>query len=114
MARLPKNRELVWKEAEILEDNDPNMWRLDPCGACIHWKEFRKKSEYGWDVDHILPKAKGGTFHIFNLCAMHWKNNQKKAAAFPKFKTAITFNGTENVECVEERERQVKRNSSSG
>ena len=107
MAIISKNKELVWKEADILADKDPNMWRIDPCGACINWREFNKKTKYGWNVDHILPQAKGGTYHIFNLCAMHWKNNMNKADNFPRFKTAISFNGTENVECIEEREWDI-------
>ena len=104
MARLPKNKELVWKKAKVIENKDPNMWRIDPCGAYINWREFNKKTKYAWNVDHILPKAKGGSDHIFNLCAMHWKNNQNKADDFPKFRTAISFNGIDNVECIEEKE----------
>jgi hypothetical protein len=107
MARLPRNKELVWENAEVFENYDPKMWRKDPCGACISWREFRKRTKYGWNVDHILPKAKGGTNHIFNLCAMHWENNQNKATDFPKFQTSIKFNGTENVTCVEEKEWSV-------
>jgi hypothetical protein len=104
MARLPTNKELVWKKADVLENKDPSMWRIDLCGALINWREFGKRTKYGWNVDHIFPKAEGGTDHIFNLCAMHWKNNQDKADNFPKFRTTISFNGTKNVKFVKEQE----------
>ena len=99
---LQKQRKLVWEKAGVLENENPNFWRIDPCGACINWYEFGKRSKYGWNIDHILPRAKGGTDVILNFCVMHWKNNQSKADDFPKFKVAVSFNGTENVKCIKE------------
>jgi len=101
---LQAQRRLVWNKADVLEYEDPNIWRIDPCGACINWNEFRKRTKYGWNIDHILPRAKGGTDVIHNLCVMHWRNNTSKADDFPKFKMAVCFNGIENVGCIEERE----------
>ena len=86
---LKEQRILIWQKADVLENKDPNEWRIDPCGACINWNEFRKRTKYGWNIDHILPKAKGGTDMIHNLCVMHWKNNNSKGHDFPKFKTAV-------------------------
>ena len=35
-------------------------------------------SEFGWDLDHITPKAGGGGGQRSNLQPLHWKNNRAK------------------------------------
>ena len=73
------------------------MERQDPCGAIININEYRKESSCGWNIDHILPVAKGGTDDIANLRAMHWKNNRSKANDFPVFISVSTCFGQHNV-----------------
>jgi 5-methylcytosine-specific restriction endonuclease McrA len=34
-----------------------------------------------WEVDHDIPRAKGGTNHIWNLRLAHRRCNRDKAAA---------------------------------
>ena len=73
-----------------------------PCGAWINFNQYgNTETDYGWEIDHILPEAKGGTDHAGNLCAMNWKNNRSKADDFPNYTTAIRSNGNENVESEE-------------
>ena len=36
-------------------------------------------SKYGWNVDHIEPKSRGGTDRKDNLDIVHIKTNQEKA-----------------------------------
>lgn len=49
-----------------------------------------RKSEYGWNVDHILPQSRGGTTADHNLICCHISTNDEKADKFPCFKA----NGT--------------------
>lgn len=45
-----------------------------------------RNSEYGWNVDHILPESKGGKTADHNLICCHIKTNDEKADKFPCFK----------------------------
>lgn len=43
-------------------------------------------SDYGWNVDHILPQSKGGKTADYNLIVCHILTNDEKADKFPAFK----------------------------
>ena len=104
MAKFSDDKiQTVWENAQVVEGSDPITWRQDPCGAFIDRDEYRNKTQYGWEIDHIFPEAKGGTDRVENLCAMHWRNNESKADSFPVFQTAVTFKEFENVEHIEDR-----------
>ena len=49
-----------------------------------------RNSDYGWNVDHILPQSKGGVTADHNLICCHILTNDEKANKFPCFKA----NGT--------------------
>ena len=44
-----------------------------------------RNSEFGWNVDHILPQSKGGVTADYNLICCHIKTNDEKADTFPCF-----------------------------
>ena len=44
-----------------------------------------RNSEYGWNVDHILPQSKGGKTADYNLICCHIQTNDEKADKFPCF-----------------------------
>lgn len=44
-----------------------------------------RNSEFGWNVDHILPQSKGGTTADHNLVCCHILTNDEKADKFPAF-----------------------------
>lgn len=45
-----------------------------------------RNSEFGWNVDHILPQSKGGKTADHNLVCCHILTNDEKADRFPCFK----------------------------
>lgn len=45
-----------------------------------------RNSEYGWNVDHILPQSRGGKTADHNLICCHILTNDEKADKFPAFK----------------------------
>ena len=46
-----------------------------------------RNSAYGWNVDHILPRARGGKTADHNLICCHILTNDEKADKFPCFKS---------------------------
>lgn len=49
---------------------------IDCDGRTIRLRDYGNRlSEFGWEVDHITPKALGGTDAPNNLRARHWRGN---------------------------------------
>lgn len=69
----------VWGKALPLLNDDPNRVRKDKCGAWIVFDEYgNRNSQFGWEIDHIIPISKGGTDEIENLLPLQWENNVAK------------------------------------
>ena len=69
---------LVWARGKDVEGRDRRVWRYDDCYALICFNDYGKQSEYGWEIDHIIPRAKGGNDDISNLQPLQWENNRAK------------------------------------
>lgn len=78
-----KEKQLAWEKAKPIRGKDPNVWRKDDYGNKIRWGSYGTQGEYGWEIDHIKPKAKGGTDSSRNLRALHWEENRKKRDKYP-------------------------------
>lgn len=89
--------EKIWDLAIVVDEKYKDEWRQDFAGAWIHRSEYGTESEYGWEVDHKKPLAKGGTDDLSNLAPLHWLNNRTKGDDYPNFKTAVSSNGNKNV-----------------
>lgn len=92
----------VWQSARTIENYDSNKYRQDICGAWIAWDSYGKESTLGWEIDHALPEAKGGTDHTDNLRAMNWQNNRSKGDDFPSYRTTVTADGDKNISSEKE------------
>ncbi|HEY4498803.1 MAG TPA: HNH endonuclease signature motif containing protein [Candidatus Paceibacterota bacterium] len=70
----------IWAKAPVVTGYDMNVYRKDICGAWIAWRDYgNRNSQYGWEVDHVLPVAKGGSDELSNLRPLHWQNNTRKS-----------------------------------
>jgi hypothetical protein len=49
--------------------------RIDCDGRYISWSEYGQYTEYGWQIDHILPRSLLGSDSPDNLRARHWRGN---------------------------------------
>ena len=72
-------KDAVWEKASPIRGEDPNLKRADAYGNIIAKQAYGKQSRYGWNFDHITPKAKGGPNEQGNIQPLHWKANRDKA-----------------------------------
>jgi len=67
----------VWAKGFAVGDNDPGKWRKDKCGAWMQFSKYgNRDSDYGWEVDHIIP---GDDNSPSNLRPLQWVNNVEKS-----------------------------------
>ena len=63
-----------------------NIKAVDYAGREIRKGAYNdRNSQYGWNVDHILPVSKGGKTADHNLICCHILTNDEKADSFPLF-----------------------------
>lgn len=87
----------VWNKARPYGNLDPAQYRIDECGALMRFGDYgNRDSDYGWEIDHIVPVSKGGTDELSNLRALQWDNNATRGDG--KLIRKIYFNGERNAE----------------
>lgn len=70
----------IWIKAAPIPGYDPAVYRHDVCGKPMRFDQHGDTTAaYGWEVDHIVPVAHGGSDALNNLRALHWKTNRAKA-----------------------------------
>ena len=80
----PQTIHAVWQKGYAVPGRDPALWRADRCGALMQYNAYGDtSSKTGWEVDHILPVARGGTDDLVNLQPLQWENNRRKGDTFP-------------------------------
>ncbi|MCB0688325.1 MAG: HNH endonuclease [Saprospiraceae bacterium] len=84
-------KQSVWKKAEKVPGYDSQVTRKDRCGAWIDWDKYGDTTENGngWEIDHKIPVAEGGTDEISNLQPLQWQNNRKKGDKYPAYKYCV-------------------------
>lgn len=76
--------EKSWNNAKRVSGKDPDLYRKDPYGNLIFKSSYGKNSNMGWEVDHITPKAKGGSNATRNLQALKTEINRSKQDTLKK------------------------------
>jgi len=65
---------IAWNNAAPMQ-NSPD--RIDCDGRIICWAEYGLKTACGWEIDHAIPTALGGSDLYENIRARHWQGNSK-------------------------------------
>ena len=68
----------IWDKGRVIPGSAPNMWRQDEKGNKIKRSDYGEEVEHGWEVDHIVPKSKGGSDSLSNLRPLQWEANRRK------------------------------------
>src|SRR5260221_14682049 len=73
----PEQKKLaIWRNATPIIGFDENVYRRDTFGRAMRYSDYGdRSSDYGWEIDHILATVLGGSDEIWNLRALHWRNN---------------------------------------
>jgi len=85
----PETIAAVWRKGQSVADYDPNDYRKDSCGAWMRKASYGTTGDYGWEIDHNKPVAKGGTDDIDNLQPLHWQNNRGKSDNYPNWQCTV-------------------------
>lgn len=73
----------VWSKGRAIPAYDDTVWRYDICGKVMKYSEHGKEVEFGWEIDHIEPKALNGSDDISNLQPLQWQLNRSKGDTYP-------------------------------
>jgi hypothetical protein len=50
------------------------FFKRDRFGEIIAKHHYGERSQYGWEIEYIIPVSEGGTGAIENLRPVHWKH----------------------------------------
>lgn len=76
-------RRAVFSKGTAIAGYDAAIWRRDITGHAMKFSEHGNEGEYGWEIDHIKPKAKHGSDELSNLQPLWWSNNRSKGDTYP-------------------------------
>ena len=79
--------EAVWMKGA--PEVNPTFFRKDVCGASIHRNRYGQTIEWGWEIDHIKPVARGGADELENLQPLQWENNTHKGDDYPAWNCKV-------------------------
>jgi len=74
----------AWRNAKPVRGKDPAKYRKDPYGNLMFHSSYGKDSSMGWEVDHIKPRARGGSDATRNLQALNTRVNREKGETLKK------------------------------
>ncbi|MFT4936813.1 MAG: hypothetical protein ACI9LT_003535 [Pseudoalteromonas distincta] len=78
LSRPEQDKFAAWQACSPVQGLLPSDYRVDADGNIIRWADYGSQSQYGWEIDHVLPSALGGASHASNYRALHWKANRSR------------------------------------
>jgi 5-methylcytosine-specific restriction endonuclease McrA len=78
-----RSKDAVWQKGVPIPGMDSTEWRTDSSCYIIRYSYYGKREVYGWHIDHIKPRKRGGSDSLINLQPLYWKANLTKSAKYP-------------------------------
>ncbi len=69
----------VWDKGSKINGENPAVWRRDYLRNKIRYASHGTTTDYGWEIDHIIPLSKGGADTLANKQPLQWEANRKKS-----------------------------------
>jgi hypothetical protein len=73
----------VWEKGRAIQGFNPDSFRYDMCGAVMVRSGINVFKPDGWEIDHIIPVARGGTDDLSNLQPLTVEHNRMKGNQHP-------------------------------
>jgi hypothetical protein len=80
---------LVWKKGRTDVRYNSSTWRMDSYGRWMKFEDYGTTGQFGWELDHIMPVARGGKDELANLQPLHWESNRAKSDSLPPALAAL-------------------------
>ena len=61
--------EQIWRKGTVIPNYDPSKWRKDFAGAWIRHDHYGTRHEYGWEIDHLIPRSEEGADELVKSCS---------------------------------------------
>lgn len=72
-------KDAVWRKGRPIPGFTSIMWRWDAWGRVMRYSDYGKRaSEWGWEIDHIVPVSEGGNNDLSNLRPLNWVSNLQR------------------------------------
>ena len=56
-----REKRAVWDKGATIRGENPAVWRRDRLRNIIRYASHGATTDYGWEIDHIIPIIKKGT-----------------------------------------------------
>ncbi len=86
-----KEIDAVWKKGNKIDGKSPKVYRKDSLWNIIKYDLYGKQKPQGWEIDHIIPTAKGGKDTLKNKQPLQWEANRRKGTTNDTINRMIEF-----------------------
>lgn len=73
----------VWGKGKPITGKNPDLYRKDSHGNEIYKASYGKNGKKSWEIDHKLPRAKGGSDGGKNKQPLQTDANREKSDKYP-------------------------------